>query len=118
MTVSAPMTPDAKFDLSQPHADAINALLPNCRYVVGIRENETGEVRFCPTDVEWREDSSLSWWSTGNMSCDCNRHLIFNGHSRGCYDEDVPCGEGRYSVVGIWFPDGGEIRDLNCLNDF
>jgi len=106
------------FNLAQKHADAINAILPTCKYVVGIRENGTGEVRFCPEDIEWDGESSLSWWNRGNMSCDCNRHLIFNRHSDESWDEDIPCGETRYTVVGIWFPDGSDIRDLDALNDF
>jgi hypothetical protein len=111
------MTPDAPFTLTQEHADAINALLPDCKYVVGIRKNETGEVRFRPERLDW-EEGSLWWWNSGNMSCDCNRHLQFHGFSEECYRDEVPCTETRYTLVGIWFPDGGEYRDLMELNDF
>jgi hypothetical protein len=111
------VTPDTPLTLSQDQADAINALLPTCKYVVGIRHNESGEVRFCPQTLEWNENS-LYWWSTGNMSCDCNRHLEFHGRTDECYEDDVPCGETRYTLVGIWFPDGSEYRYLDLLNDF
>ena len=110
MTATVPKTP---FELTGEHADAINALLPTSTYVVGLRENATGSVRFFPHDSEWHE-ASLWWWSSGNGSCDCNRHLMFHGE----FSEDVPCSEQLYTVVGIWFSDGGEIRDLWQMNDF
>ena len=112
------MTPDAPFDLTQEHADAINALLPDCKYVAGIRKNETGEVRFCPQELEWDDDISLWWWEYGNMGCDCNREDEFRREKDECDLDDVKCSKGRFTVVGIWFPDGGEIRDLNEMNDF
>ncbi len=114
------MTLDAPFILTQEHADAINALLPDCKYVVGIRQNETGEVRFCPQGTEWN-DASLWWWASGNMSCDCNRELEFRREEEGFTFEDAKCSDGRFTVVGIWFPDGSGIRDLTALdamNDF
>lgn len=103
--------PNAHFDLTQEHADTINALLPTCKYVTGIRKNETGEVRFCPQNLEWNEDT-LWWWESGNMSCDCNRELEFRRQTEDCEMDDVECSDGRYTVVGIWFPDGSFIRDL------
>ena len=106
------------FSLSQQQADRINELFQNPRFthIVGIRENSTGEVRFCPRKVDW-EESSLYWWSSGNMSCDCNRHLVFHEYSDECYKDDIPCGDELYTVVGSWFPDGSEIRDITLLND-
>jgi hypothetical protein len=111
------MDSKAPFALTQEHSDVINALLPKCKYVVGIRKNETGEVRFCPENLDWNEETSLGWWAHGNMSCDCNRDLMFHRQTKPEYDEDTPCGEIRYTVVGIWFPDGDDIRDLYWLND-
>ena len=105
------------FELSREDAGAINAMLLSCSYVVGIRKNATGEVRFSAKNHAWDEHSSW-WWGEGNMSCDCNRHLIFHGYSEESYEEEIPCGEELYTVVGIWFPDGGEIRDLVQMNDF
>jgi hypothetical protein len=103
MTKKTPLAPHAPFDLTQEHADAINALLPSCQYVVGIRHNETGEVRFCPQNLPWNTNSS--------------RHLEFHGFE--CHeDDDPPCGESQYTVVGIWVHDGSDFRDLNELNDF
>lgn len=104
------------FDLTQEHADAINALLPTCQYVVGIRHNDTGEVRFCPQQLPW-DDSSLFWWSLGNFGCDCNRELEFQRQTDPDFDADTECGNVRFSLVGIWFPDGGELRDLQELNE-
>lgn len=111
------VAPNAQFDLTQEHADAINALLSTCKYVVGIRKNETGEVRFCPQKHEWGEHS-LWWWSGGNGSCDCNKELIFRRQTEDVKLDEVKCSDDRYTVVGIWLPDGGHIRDLNYLNDF
>jgi len=111
------MKPDAPFELTPKQADTINTLLPTCEYVVGIRHNESGKVRFCPMKLKW-EEHSLSWWNTGNFSCDCNRHLEFHGYTDSAYEDNIPCGETMYTVVGIWFLRGGDIRDLNQLNDF
>ena len=114
------MNYDAPYVLDDAAADAINALLPTCKYVAGILCNESGEVRFCAQQTEWIEDDhcSLGWWSTGNMSCDCNRELQFR-QSIGEDPEldDVKCGDERYTLVGIWFPDGSDLRDLHLLND-
>lgn len=112
------LPPNDLFVLTQERAEAINALLPDCKYVVGIRENETGEVHFCPQTLEWN-DASLSWWESGNMSCDCNRELMFVRQKEGWdWDtDDLKCSDGRFTVVGIWFPGGSEIRDLNQMND-
>ncbi len=111
------MTPNAPFDLAPEHADAINALLPDCKYVVGIRLNETGEVRFCPQTLKWN-DASLWWWESGNMGCDCNQELEFRREEENFGFDDVKCSDGRFTIVGIWFPDGDDIRDLNEMNDF
>jgi hypothetical protein len=54
------------------------------------------------------------------MGCDCNREIDFlsaGGETVDFY-KDYRCSDGRYSVVGIWFPDGSDIRDLEMLNDF
>ena len=98
------------FELTQEQADQINALLPYCKYVVGIRDNDTGEVRFCQQQLPW-DDFSLFWWTTGNFGCDCNRALVFHQRYTG-----TECGNTQFTVVGIWFPDGGELRDLDELN--
>ena len=111
--------PSDLFDLTQEQAVSINAILPMHEYVVGIRKNETGEVRFCPEDLEWYEHS-IYWWSEGNMGCDCNRELEFlragNEETDDSF-ENAECSQGRYTVVGIWFKDGSDIRDLYSLND-
>ena len=32
---------------------------------------------------------------------------------------EVPCcGESQYTLVGVWFPDGSDIRDLQLLNEW
>ncbi len=106
-----------EFVLLQEHADAINALLlSGTTYVTGIRNNETGEVRFHAWKSEW-EESTLGWWNVGNMGCDCNRHLIFYDYTEESYNDDVSCDGERYTLVGVWFPDGGDIRDLLELNE-
>ena len=104
-----------EYELRQEDADAIIALLVGCVYVTGIRENATGEVRFHAWQEDWT-DSSLYWWSEGNMGCDCNRHLIFHDYTEASYDDKIPCGESLYSLVGVWFRDGSSIRDMEMLN--
>jgi hypothetical protein len=62
-----------------------------------IRENRTGCVHISQQDVIWDEENECPHtyiWSEGNFSCDCNRALFFNGK----YTDDMPCGDGGYSV--------------------
>lgn len=67
---------------------------------VQIRRVSDGVVREYASDHGLLEDDgSLStyWWSDGNGSCDCNRHLYFCR----AVDEDEgdpECGDGRYQV--------------------
>lgn len=108
------MKTDTPFDFTQEHADAINALLPTCKYVVGIGNNKTGEIRFSPIKIDW-DENSLRVWFYENMSCDCNLHVLFETCSKGFCGEKIRCGNTRYTVIGIWFPDSDEIRDMNDL---
>jgi len=111
---------NAPFTLTQDQSGAIEVSLLTCEYVVGIRKNETGEVRFYPDHLKWTE-GSIYWWSTGNMSCDCNRELLFLNVKNELTDDswkNCKCGEERYTVVGIWFPNGDHIWDLYLLNDW
>ena len=89
----------------------INVLLPRSAYVAGIRDNTTGEVRFSLWKEEWTEHS-LFLWTGGDLGCDCQRHLIFHEKTRERYHDDVPCGSRRYTLVGIWLSNGGNILDL------
>jgi len=102
------------FGLTQEYTATVNALLPTCKYVVGIRKNKTGEVRFCPQFMEW-SDSSLARWNSDNLSSERKRHRMFHGQAGKFHKHDVTCGD--YSIVGIWFHDGRIIRNLEHVND-
>ena len=110
------MKADAQYELTPEHAAQISEMLSECEYVTGMRKNASGEVRFHAWKSEWTADT-FYWWSTGNMGCDCNRHLIFHDYSESCYEDDMRCGESQYTLVGVWFPDGSDIRDLQLLNE-
>lgn len=81
-------------------------------YKVAIRDNATGEVRIGAYDFDWNE----FWWTEGNMSCDCNRRLEFlraggpgpagDPHWN---DAEHECGNGAYSVLYAYLPDGKRI---------
>ena len=65
-----------------------------------IRNNKTSEI--VETDEtgifdEYTQEASTFIWSEGNFKCDCNRQLFFN-RAKGEPDEDVECGEGKFSV--------------------
>lgn len=70
-------------------------------YTVSIKNNDTNEIRDCFIDVPW-DESSLYWWTEGNMSCDCNRSIIFNDW----IDMNFECGEEQYSVLAAKLEDG------------
>ena len=87
------------------------------RYSVLIRNNETGEERLYPLckEVPWG-DGSYYWWTEGNMSCDCNRHMSFlRAGGPGPVDDphwndvDRDCGDGAYSVPYAVLEDGTRI---------
>lgn len=88
-------------------------------YKVAIRDNATGEVRIGAYDFEWfKEDGGTDdfWWTEGNMSCDCNRHLEFlRAGGPGPADDphwnnvEHACGDGAYSVLYAELPDGKRI---------
>ncbi len=83
------------------------------KYSVDIRNNATGEVRTCSQrDLAWN-DSSVFWWTEGNMSCDCNRELEFvRAGGPGPDDDprwndlDTECGFERFTVIRAILEDG------------
>ena len=82
----------------------------NKMYKVAIRKNETGEIRLCEQNLEWDEHSD-SWWTEGNMSCDCNRFLEFEraGGKNPEWDS-AKCSKGKYSALYAELPDGTKIK--------
>lgn len=82
-------------------------------YDVEILRMADGEIRRCHQAHQWHDDeehgSTLSWWTVGNMACDCNRYLEFEragGANPRPSDESIQCGDGAYRVLRILFPDG------------
>ena len=63
-------------------------------YQVLIKNNKTNEVRKHEEKGDF-DDNTEYWWSEGNMSCDCNRHLMFEADDE---DTDVKCGDDLYSI--------------------
>ena len=79
-------------------------------YQVAIRKNETGEVRLATIKADWTSHSKL-WWTGGNQSCDCSRHLRFERVGGASPDiSEVECGDGKYSVLYALLPDGALIK--------
>lgn len=68
---------------------------------VVIRDRETGETGVESTIVPHDDPY---WWEQGNMSCDCNRHLVVYPGS----DAEVDCGGERYEMVTLSFTDHGK----------
>jgi len=88
------------------------------KYSVAIKENSSGIVRLCPIGTEW-DDWSESWWTEGNMGCDCNRYLCFE--RAGGNDPDVlvgECGHTRFKVLYAVLEDGTEqaINDNDSIS--
>jgi hypothetical protein len=78
-------------------------------YKVAIRNNKTKEIRLCDSGSSWNEHSDF-WWLEGNMSCDCNRHLLFErAGGREPELEECKCSDGMYSVLYAEMPDGTRI---------
>lgn len=46
-----------------------------------------------PKDEDFPEELPY-WWAEGNMSCDCNRELLFLGDR-----EDLECGDDRFDIL-------------------
>ncbi len=65
----------------------------------------TGEVVDCIQDLEW-DDGSFFWWTEGNMSCDCNRKVLFHRAKGEECEFNQPCGDGRYVIEKFVLPGG------------
>jgi len=61
---------------------------------ITIRDNETQDTA---TGEFATEDSDLYIWEEGNFSCDCNRQIFF-AEWRKEAEQDVACGQSRYSI--------------------
>ena len=80
-------------------------------YFVTMRDTETQEERtFSMDGIEWGDGSDF-WWSEGNYSCDCNRHLEFQEAKTGVrpMDDNISCNGERYTVICIKLEDGTKV---------
>lgn len=80
-------------------------------YVVRIRKNATGEIRYCPQDLEW-EEHHLWWWTEGNFGCDCSRDREFCRAGGENDDRHIECSEGLFSALDATLP-GGKVIELD-----
>jgi hypothetical protein len=62
-------------------------------YEVTIRDTETNEVRTIGMNGIYIERE----WLEDGFSCDCNRHVIFNGG----FSDEHPCGTTRYDLEEV-----------------
>jgi len=73
-------------------------------YNVHFKRVSDGLISVRHYDFEWDNDS---WWSEGNMACDCNRYLEFErGLGNNPEIEDIKCSNGEYKIKVI--SDNGE----------
>lgn len=79
--------------------------LDGSRYMVVIRDAQTGEMRQCDQgEIVW-QDSSRYWWMEGNMECDCNREQEFRNGTP-VVDAVPVCGSRRYTIEHFVFNPG------------
>jgi len=86
------------------------------------RNNKTGEVRRREEYLLWVEGSGPNTyiWDEGNFACDCNRKLFFCRAGNEDEPEEIPCGDGKYSV-NIYNSKNNECihHEFDCnLSDF
>jgi hypothetical protein len=79
-------------------------------YTVRIMNNITREIR---TSDHYNFEFQDYWWEDGNMSCDCNREMVWFR----CLDKrsnfnhiDIPCSEHLYSVLDAKLDNGIIIK--------
>jgi hypothetical protein len=69
--------------------------------IAEIRNNETGEIREYETEElleTFSATPSVSNWTEGNYSCDCNRKLFFQRAGNEKEDAIVECSHDKFSV--------------------
>ena len=77
---------------------------------VKIRDNETGEIHTITRTRHIDMQSFIDLWTDGNFGCDCNRSLFYHEMSPSD-DDDISCGDTRYSVQLIDKATGEMILD-------
>lgn len=78
-------------------------------YVVRLKRVSDSKEVDVVVNLPWSE-SSMYWWTDGNMGCDCNRELEFeHALGRELDLDDVWCGEERFALVSITV-DGKEVE--------
>lgn len=83
-------------------------------YKVTLRRLSDGLEKTIVDDLDWH-DSSLYWWSEGNMGCDCNRASTF-GDVDLSQDIEVECSTSKYLLIKIELSTGQVFDDLEDLN--
>jgi len=69
---------------------------------VTIRRNADNVVRVYDMKLgPWKGEGDDYWFSEGNWSCDCNRMAGFLSAGAEGEPDEVPCGDGAYSIVSI-----------------
>ena len=91
--------------------DVLHDLYTAPSYVVVIERTSDGARRAIDQPYAW-DHNSWSWWTTGNMGCDCNRGRLFDHIVSPWNPDDYPCGDVRYRLVEIRFPDGLIVTDI------
>ena len=81
-------------------------------YKVVPRRNDNGVTRTHASDSPF----SRYWWAEGNAACDCNRDIFWRQAGGETEFPDVPCSEGKYTVVSVIFPDG-RVETLDSVNE-
>lgn len=65
------------------------------KLVATLRDTQTGETRVDESDYSYGAESAEFYWTEGNMSCDCNRAIIFGN------EDGVCCTGKRYELLSL-----------------
>lgn len=83
-------------------------------YYAEITDTASGITRLYRNEMTWDTGTDDAfWWEQGNMSCDCNRGMLFMDCipvTRELKDYEFPCGKLRFKVKRLIFPDGTERK--------
>lgn len=75
---------------------------------VRIMRNSDKKIRIYKYE-KWAEWTNEFWWEGGNMSCDCNRRMIFDEAGGEETSEEIECGRGAYTIISITYDDDPKI---------
>lgn len=85
---------------------------------IHLRRNSDGLVRVVRQEGHWErvdadDESEAAYefiWTDGNYACDCNRYLFFQRAAEEAEEDEIQCGDERYSIVKI-VQDGRELDE-------